>query len=165
MKSWRAALQDAVVSGTAASITSTAVLAGSGLVEAGHPLAPTNAVSHWYWGDRATRQNRFTWRFTVLGYVTHHAASIFWAALYEKLFGDRRAGRSPLVVLAQAEAVAALACFVDYRLTPRRLTPGYEHRLSRASLAVVYAAFGAGLALGGTTLAVARRAARQERPS
>jgi hypothetical protein len=42
--------------------------------------------------------------------------------------------------------VATLACVVDCTVTPPRLTPGYEKRLSRRSLALVYLAFGAGLA-------------------
>jgi hypothetical protein len=43
---------------------------------------------------------------------------------------------------------AAAACFVDYHCTPKRLAPGHERHLSRPSLAVVYAGFGLGLALG-----------------
>ncbi len=39
-------------------------------------------------------------------------------------------------------------CFADYQLTPRRFQPGYEAHLSKPSLAVVYGAFGVGLALG-----------------
>ena len=156
MNAWGVALRDAVVSGSAAAITSTAVLAASGAAESGHPLAPTNAISHWCFGAIATRRNAFSWRHTVLGYVTHHAASIFWATLYERLFGARRGRKPALLALAEGEAVAALACFVDYRLTPRRLTPGFEHRLHRRSLAAVYAAYGAGLALGGALLAIAR---------
>ena len=156
MKPWGLALRDAVVSGTTAAIASTAVLAASGAAEAGHPFAPTNAISHWYWGASATRRNAFSWRYTVLGYLTQHGASIFWALLYEKLVGERRRRELPLAALAKAEAVAALACFIDYRMTPRRLTPGFEERLSRRSLAAVYAAFGAGLALGGALLSIAR---------
>jgi hypothetical protein len=52
-----------------------------------------------------------------------------------------------LPVLGRAAAVSALACFVDYQLTPERFRPGYEKRLSRQSLTMVYAAFGLGLAL------------------
>jgi hypothetical protein len=44
-------------------------------------------------------------------------------------------------------AVATLAAAVDYTITPKRLTPGFEKRLPIPSLAVVYAAFGVGLAL------------------
>ncbi|MVW59083.1 hypothetical protein GPY61_03990 [Massilia sp. NEAU-DD11] len=36
----------------------------------------------------------------------------------------------------------------DYPLTPQRFQPGYEVHLSKPSLAVVYGAFGVGLALG-----------------
>jgi hypothetical protein len=155
MKTWTSALRDALVSGSSASIASTAVLAAAGQAETGHPFAPTNAISHWFWGQRATRRNRPSWRYTALGYVTHHAASVFWATLYEKLFGERRAHASAAAALAQAGAVAALACFVDYRLTPARLMPGYEQRVSRRSLAAVYVAFAAGLALGGALLVIA----------
>jgi hypothetical protein len=51
-------------------------------------------------------------------------------------------------VVVPAAATSVLACFVDYRLTPDRLTPGFEKRLSRRSLFVVYALFAAGLAAG-----------------
>jgi hypothetical protein len=37
---------------------------------------------------------------------------------------------------------------VDFQLTPERLTPGFEHRLSHRSLAAVYGAFAVGLAVG-----------------
>jgi hypothetical protein len=46
---------------------------------------------------------------------------------------------------------------VDYRLTPRRLMPGYERRLSQPSLLAVYAAFAAGLALGDALLRITER--------
>jgi hypothetical protein len=155
MKPWKDVARDALVSGSAASVMSTAVLMTCGEAETGHPLAPTNAVSHWYWGERAKRADRFSWRHTVLGFVTHHGASVFWALLYERLFGARRIDAPPARAMADAAAVAALACFVDYRLTPRRLMPGYEARLSRRSLLAVYVAFAAGLALGGAALALA----------
>jgi hypothetical protein len=154
MSSWKAAARDALVSGSVASITSTAALMACGEAEIRRPFAPTNAVSHWFFGDRATREDRFSWPHTVVGYVTHHGAAVFWALVYELLFGRRRAQASSLESLGEAGAVAALACFVDYRLTPRRLMPGYERRLSRPSLAAVYVAFGAGLALGGALLAM-----------
>ena len=48
-------------------------------------------------------------------------------------------------VLGAAAAVATIANIVDYKLTPKRLTPGFEKHLSRGSLALVYTAFGLGL--------------------
>ncbi|MFM9436612.1 hypothetical protein ACFDR9_003697 [Janthinobacterium sp. CG_23.3] len=97
------------------------------------------------WGQRAVRQNRPSVRYTLPGYVIHHASAVMWAVLYEKWLGGRARGAVP--VLGSAAAMSALACFVDYKLTPQRLHPGYEQRLSSASLLLVYAAFGLGLAL------------------
>ena len=154
MTTWSNAVRDALVSGTAASLASTATLMACGEAETGHALAPTNAISHWYLGEHATRVDRWSWPHTVLGYLTHHGASIFWAVFYEKVFGRRRARNRPVESLADAAVVAAVACFVDYRLTPRRLMPGYEQRLSRPSLFAVYTSFAAGLALGGALLSL-----------
>lgn len=60
----------------------------------------------------------------------------------------RPAAKKPLPAIAGAAAAAAVAYFVNYRLTPERLTPGFEHRLSRKSMTAVYACFALGLALG-----------------
>lgn len=146
MPTWRQALRDGVVSGTAASATSTAALALLGQLQDGSPVAPTNAISHWLWGDGAARVDRATARHTLAGYAIHHGASVFWATLYERYLADPGGRRPATRVLGDAALAAALACAVDYTLTPRRLRPGYEKRLSRGALAAVYAAFGAGLA-------------------
>jgi hypothetical protein len=144
---WPALARNALVSGTASALLSTAVLALRGAREAGSPFAPINAVSHWFFGERATRKDAPTARYTGTGLATHWAASVFWALAYEALASTRRRSSAATRVVDGA-SVAATACFVDYRLTPRRLTPGYEHRLSRGSLALVYAAFALGLAAG-----------------
>lgn len=146
MKTWRRAFDAALVSGTAASVASTAALMASGAREAGSVAAPTNAISHWLWGDRAMRVDGVDVPHTVAGFAIHEGASVFWATLYEKFVADPAERRSVPRVLADAGLVAAVACFVDYRLTPRRLQPGFEQRLSRPALLAVYAAFGAGLA-------------------
>ena len=143
--SWKRALNRGVLSGTWASILSTLALAARGRSESG-ALAPINAVSHWYWGDHATREDRPSLKYTVPGYLTHHATSVFWAVLFEKTFGGALSGR-PARTFAASAATATVACFVDYQLTPKRLTPGFEHRLSKTSLFLVYAAFAAGLAI------------------
>ena len=49
--------------------------------------------------------------------------------------------------IAPALATATLAAVVDYTITPRRLTPGFEKRLPASALVMVYAAFALGLAL------------------
>jgi hypothetical protein len=136
------------LAGSLAALASTAALTLAGRRQAGSAAAPINAVSHWYWGDEAFEQRNVDVPHTAVGYLTHHGAAIFWATLYAALCRKQQGTRTVPGVLAGALATSAVACFVDYRLTPRRLMPGYEHHLSRGALAVVYAAFAAGLAAG-----------------
>jgi hypothetical protein len=152
MKSWKESIRYGLASGTAASILSTVALALCGKRETGSPFAPTNAISHWIWGDRAARHDEPHIRYTIPGYLIHHASSTFWAILLEKFVGSRINRKTPLNTLKVAAVTSAVACFVDYQMTPRRLEPGYEMRLSKKSLFVVYAAFGLGLALGAHAL-------------
>lgn len=143
---WSRTLERAAISGTVASVLSTVALTALGKRESGSAFGPINAVSHWYWGERAAHKDGATVKYTLPGYLTHHGASVFWALVFERLFG-RRARRDAGTALATGATVATLAAVVDYTITPKRLTPGYEKRLSVPSLVVVYAAFGVGLAL------------------
>lgn len=153
-------LRRAAVSGTCASLLSTGMLACGGSVDCGSAFAPVNAVSHWIWGERAVHANRPSVRHTVLGYVIHHAMSVFWAAFYEGAMavgGTHGAGRPTARPSAPARvlgglAIAGIACFVDLKCTPHRLTPGFERRLSPRMLALVYVAFGLALPLGAMLL-------------
>lgn len=163
MKNWQEAIRDGTISGGVASLVSTAVLGRRGERENGTPYAPTNAISHWFWGDRAARHDEPSARYTALGYAIHHASSTLWAVLYEKWFGEAAEHGKIGRALAGGAAVAGLACFVDYKLTPQRLQPGFEKRLSTPSLFLVYAAFGAGLALRG--LAASRSNFQARTPS
>ena len=112
------------------------------------PAAPINAVSHWFFGDRALREDRPTLKHTATGYLTHHAASVFWATVYAKAWGARPEAKRPLPAAAGAIAAATVANFVDYQLTPKRLTPGFEHRLGKPEMGAVYAFFAVGLMAG-----------------
>lgn len=116
--------------------------------EVGSAVGPINSVSHWYWDREALLRRCVDVRHTLLGYLTHHGASVFWAGLYAWALHRRPALQRPPAVLAGSAAASAMACFVDFNLTPDRLTPGYEHRLSRPALGVVYVAFALGLAAG-----------------
>jgi hypothetical protein len=69
-----------------------------------------------------------------------------WALVFE--FARARRATQAGDALVPAATTSALACFVDFQLTPRRLTPGFERQLSRKSLAVAYVAFALGLAAG-----------------
>jgi hypothetical protein len=152
MADWTTSIQRGLVGGAASSIVSTAALALLGRVEAGSAYAPTNAVSHWIWGDEAAGHDGFSLKYTITGYVIHHLSATFWSVLFEKLAGERLDHRDLRVTLAASAATSAIACFADYKLTPQRLNPGYEKRLSKKSLAGVYAAFAVGLALGAIAL-------------
>lgn len=156
MKPWRLAVRDGLVSGSIASVLSTIVLSVRGKHEEGTPYAPTNAISHWFFGDRAFYRNGRTLRYTGTGYAIHHASSTLWAVVYERWFGERGDRRDLPTALTGGATVAAIACFTDYHLTPRRLHPGYEKRLSSPSLFLVYAAFGAGLIVRGLTKSPSR---------
>jgi hypothetical protein len=148
MHNWKTAMQRGMVSGSTASLLSSAALAALGERETGSLFAPTNAVSHWLWGDEAARHDRPSLRYTLAGYAIHHASATFWAVLFEKVLGERLDRKEVPLTLAAATAASAVACFTDYQLTPHRLHPGYEMRLSQPALALVYGAFGLGLAAG-----------------
>ena len=150
----RTLLLRAVLSGSLASVVSTIALLLGGKADAGKAAAPVNAISHWLWGDRAFRRREVNCRNTLLGYAIHHAMSVFWALAFE-------ASRSwtPQRPATRALGTATLACLVDYTITPRRFTPGFEKRLSIPSIAFVYLAFGAGLVIGEAVLRRGGRAA------
>lgn len=136
-------LRGAVVKGSVASILSTAFISALSLIETGHPASGTNATSHWIWKRKAFHQLRPKLRYTMNGYLIHHASSLWWAAFYE-VWLQRAPGQHRL---SKAAAIALLAVVVDYGLVPQRLTPGFEKHLSLASLVLIYAAFTLGLAI------------------
>lgn len=148
MDNWNTAFRRGLVSGTTASVLSTAALALLGRAETGSPYAATNAISHWIWGDKAARQDGPSLPYTLTGYAIHHGSSTFWAVLFERYCARWLDRKDTATTIATATATSAVACFTDYRLTPERLHPGYEKRLSRPALALVYGAFGLGLAAG-----------------
>jgi hypothetical protein len=138
---------DALVSGSVAALLSTLVTSWASQRETGHPASGTNATSHWVWGRRAFRQDQAALRYTLVGYLIHHASSIWWAAVHTAWL-QRANGRGRL---AKAIAVTAAAYVVDYRVVPRRLTPGFEARLSTPMVGLIYAAFAVGLAVARVT--------------
>lgn len=141
----RRLLLDALACGGAASIASSAALLAYGELECGDPAAPLNGPSQWVWGRHAPYRSGFSWRYTGIGFLVHHLASTFWGVVYEAVRGRHA---RPARDVALAACVSAVACVVDYELTPERLTPGFQKRLSRRALAGVYVVFAAGLAAG-----------------
>jgi hypothetical protein len=149
MKNWSEAFKDGLIAGSLASMVSTAVLALRGRSEGGSAYAPVNAVSHWIYGDRAAYQDSASVSYTLPGYLIHHGSSLLWGTVYERWFGQRAEERDLAPALAGAVAVAGLACFVDYKMTPERLQPGFEKRLSTPSMAMVYGGVAVGLVIRG----------------
>src|SRR5690606_36479576 len=114
-----------------------------------------NGPSQWVWGTRAARRRRFSVRHTLAGYAIQHACSLLWSGTHQAVF-VRRGRDLPLSRdLMHGAATAALACFVDYRLTPRRFQPGFEQQVCRRSLFFMYVGFG--VALGLTTHLLTRQ--------
>ena len=147
-KNSKLVLTQGLLAGSLASIFSTAVLLLAGRRESGSASAPINAVSHWAWGDEAFERQGADLPHTAVGYLTHHVAATFWATSYAALASQTPALRSVSGVLLGAVATSGVAYVVDFKLTPHRFTPGYEHRLSTEALVAVYAALALGLAAG-----------------
>jgi hypothetical protein len=150
MQGTKTAMKRALTSGTLAGIATVAATALAGKRETGFHAAPINATSHIVWGDKAAMQNRPSLKYTLTGVMLNHAAVIFWAAIYEKFFGMRLDPMSkqvsPLRPLVGSAIVSAGAYVTDYYLVPRRLTPGFEKRLSDKSLIIFYGVLALGLA-------------------
>jgi len=142
------ALQRTLISGATSSILSTVAMALIGKQETGSAFGPTNAVSHYVHGQKAGYRDRFSLRYTVPGYLIHHASATFWSFVFERLMGGVLDGKNPTGIVAASAATSAFAAFTDYKLTPKSLRPGYEKRLSRNALGVVYGGFAIGLAVG-----------------
>ena len=140
---WRDAGRAALVSGSAASVATAATLAIGGVVEGNDPLTPMNGPSQWVWGRRAAHARDRSVRHTLMGYAIHHATSVMWATLFERLRSMRPGATS---TVAAAAATSALAYVVDYKVVPQRLQPGFDVQASRTTLAAFYVAFAAALA-------------------
>lgn len=146
----------AIEAGTAASLISALMLALAGQRDAGSAVAALNAPGHWLFGRESLRADRPSWRHTLSGLLIHHGSSLFWGLLYSRVLHRQQRHHSSGACMAAGLAgstccalgITALAAWVDLRLVPKRLTPGFEHRLSNRSLVLVYAAFAVGLAVG-----------------
>ena len=152
MNTWKIALREGAVAGTVATLLSTALLAVIGRRENRSAVAPVNAVSHWLWGDESLHADGADLRHTLTGFLTHHLAAVFWASLYSLLHGHREEAKTPVQAVAGGIATSAVAYAVDYHVVPKRLTPGWEHRMAPRPLAATYGSLAVGFALGALLL-------------
>jgi hypothetical protein len=119
------------------------------------PLQPVNATSHMLHVPRAGARREADLAHTGLGSVVNAGASLFWALPFAWWLLRRR--RTPTEIAAGVAGTAAVAAAVDYGLMPRRLTPGWEHAVSRGAVGATFAALALGLCAG----ALAARALRE----
>ena len=141
---WVDSARAALVTGSLASIASTATLSAYGSREKRDAVSPSNGPSQWVWGRRAAYASGASLRHTAVGYAIHHATAIMWATLFERLRGRRTGAGS---TIAAAAATSALAYVVDYKVVPQRLQPGFDAHVSPRALGAFYVTFGAALAI------------------
>jgi|SRR5688572_28813930 hypothetical protein len=139
-------LERAIATGSLAGLATTATLALLGRRQIGSAAAPINATSHVLWGDEAGTADAVDVKHTAPGVLINSGAGIFWAFVRE-LVSDRLPRQNRATAVATGAAVAGLAYLVDYHVIPRRLTPGWELRLPRRSVALGFVALGAALAI------------------
>lgn len=141
--------QDSVRKGQICTLATTGAVALCGQIESGKPFAPINAVSHITFGDEALTQDDFSLKYTVTGVMLNNSANASWAAVHEILFGEYQDEGNVPVSLAGGFIVSLLAYITDFYVVPKRITPGFEHRLSKRSLLFVYILLALALGLSG----------------
>jgi hypothetical protein len=141
-------LTRAAATGSIAGLATTLAVAFRGRREAGSGVAPINATSHVLWGDEAGAADAVDLKHTLPGLLINGGAGVFWALVYE-LLCERLPRRDRVAAAAGGAAVAGAAYVVDYHLIPRRLSPGWELRLSPGSVALGFVALGVSLAVTG----------------
>ena len=143
----------ALVSGTVASLASAGALAFLAKAEGKRALRPINATSHWLHGEKAAECAEPDAKHTLIGFATHYASAVFWALPFE-FWRAKRRPPSAGTLLRGACMTSAVAAAIDYSITPKRFTPGWELVLSKRSMVVTYGVLALGLA-SGTKLAQA----------
>jgi hypothetical protein len=143
------------LAGTGGALAALGALALLARAEGRGALQPVNATSHVLYGPEAGARREADLPHTAIGAATNWGAAIFWALPFTWWLMRRR--RSAGAVAGGAAATAGLAAVVDYGLMPRRLTPGWEHAVSRGSVGATFAALALGLSAG----ALAARALRE----
>ena len=140
-------LASTLITGSVASAVSTVTLAALAKMEGKPAAQPLNSTSHWLHGDNAARVGEVDAAHTGVGLATHHASALFWTLPFEAWLAVRPP-QSPIELLRDAAVMSTIAAVVDYGITPKRLTPGWELTLSRQSMLGAFAGLALGLAAG-----------------
>lgn len=138
-----AVLARSVKTGLLLSAATSAVILIASKVENDDPWAAVNCIAHIVDGDDKTQPVHFSPRESLLGLGINTVAMLTWAVLYEGAIAALRLRPTP----ALAALTALKAWVIDYKIVPKRYTPGIEKRLSPPAVACSYLAFAAALAL------------------
>ncbi len=113
--------------------------------ELGAPWAAINAICHAVDGDEVTQPSEWSPRESLLGVFINGTAMALWGVLYEGTLAVTKTKSNPVTGLLGA----ALSYVIDYKLVPKRFTPGIEKKLSGPSVLAAYLALGVALSLSG----------------
>ncbi len=148
MKSWQQAARDSLVPGVIAGLATCATVAARGLRDSGSAMAPINASGHVVWGDRAAMVEGVSPVHTPPALAINMGAATWWAFVFQKLFGATVNRHGWPAALLGGAATSGIAYCTDYHVLPRRLTPGWEKRISDRSLGISLGVMAAGIAVG-----------------
>ena len=124
------------MTGLALAAATNAVIMLASDKENGSPWAALNCVAHIVDGDDKEQPEDYAPRESRIGILVNGTAMSAWGVLYEGALLVTRTKSSPLTALL---AVGA-AWVIDYKIVPKRYTPGIEKRLSQRSVLLSYAA-------------------------
>lgn len=136
-------LKNGLKTGIVLSVTTALATVVASLAETGKPWAATNAICHIVDGDEIEQPTEFDPRATSIGLGINTTAMLVWSLLYEA--GTEIAKIEPLAATGLATATAAWV--LDYKIVPKRYTPGVEKHLSFGPILAIYAVLGTTLAL------------------
>jgi hypothetical protein len=141
----RSTLARGLMDGAALAVTTSAALAAVSTIERGSPWAAINPICHIVDGDDRTYSDGFDKRDSYLGLALNGSVMLAWGVLHAAAFGRAKGISS----MAAGLTTAAAAYAIDYRVVPRRFTPGIEKVLSRRSILVMYVVLGLTMGFSG----------------
>ncbi len=136
-------LKDGAVTGIAGAAATTAIIAALGKAKGESAWTPFNAISHMLFGENAANVEGFNAKETLSGLGLNTSVVGVWGVLYEGLARKVPFPQS----LAAGAAASALIWFIDYKVVPERLRPGFEKRLGPQGVAATYALLALSLGL------------------
>jgi threonine/homoserine efflux transporter RhtA len=126
-------------------------------VEGTSPWRSINSTAHIFYGPKAARRRRPSFRYSGPAVGLNVAACLFWAAVYSSSRAAMAHPQTLASALITASGTSALAYVTDYYIVPRRFTPGFEMVLSRRSFPWLYAALAIGMMLPDAWASTRRR--------